>query len=213
MWIKICGTTNLEDALLAVDAGADAIGFVFAESPRRVEPDAVKRIVAALPASLEKVGVFVDEKPARVAEIAEETGLTTVQLHGARPYMVVPRETPRGRLLVTTVVAAAESFFVARAERNIVIHSFDRMLVDSSATRGGSGNTFDWRKLQPIMPTLRLPVIVAGGLTPQNVAEAISILRPWGVDVVSGVEHTPGRKDPYKVRAFVAAAREAGSKL
>jgi phosphoribosylanthranilate isomerase len=205
MWIKICGTTNLEDALLAVDAGADAIGFVFAESPRRVEPEVVKRIVEELPSSVEKVGVFLNEDAERVMEVAQRAGLTGAQLQGG-----VTCTKPGQKLTITAVVSPSD--LVALQPRP----GIDRVMVDSGGARGGTGHTFDWSAAAPHLHDLRrqnLPVIIAGGLTPQNVADAIRILRPWGVDVVSGVEASPGRKDLDKVRAFIRAAREAGSEL
>jgi len=204
MWIKICGTTSLEDALLAVDAGADAVGFVFAESPRRVEPAAVKCMVADLPESVEKVGVFVNERAECVMEIARETRLTGAQIHGLSEKATFGRG-----LKITAVVSPVEL-------ASVPLRPFvARLMVDTGGARGGTGKTFDWSAVAPSFNELRahgLKLIVAGGLTPDNVAEAIRILRPWGVDVVSGVEAAPGRKDPGKVRAFIAAAREAGSR-
>lgn len=205
MWIKICGTTNLEDALLAVDAGADAVGFVFAESPRRVEPMVAKRIVAELPESVEKIGIFVNEQAERVLEIAHETGLTGAQLHGGRD------NTRAVRGLATAAVVSPLDLPGLQLDADIT-----RVMVDSGGVRGGTGRTFDWNAAVLAFGELREQgrrLIVAGGLTPENVVDAIRILRPWGVDVVSGVEQSPGRKDPDKVRAFVAAAREAGSSL
>lgn len=218
MWVKICGTTSLEDALLAAEAGADAVGFVFAaESPRRVEPKQVAEIVAQLPKSIEKVGVFLNERPARIREIVKSTGLTTVQLYGAEPVALAAQLYPEGEkrpriycaISMKTVFSAANAAAALRVTRERPV--YDAVLVDSgSASRGGgTGLTFDWERARPFINGLKKSgkVIVAGGLKPENIARAIEIFRPWGVDVCSGVEREPGKKDPEKVRAFVAAAR------
>ncbi|MFB3815803.1 MAG: phosphoribosylanthranilate isomerase [Terriglobales bacterium] len=215
-WVKICGTTNLQDARLAVEAGADAVGFVFAESPRRVEPAQVAEITAQLPESVEKVGVFVNERMARIREIVKQAGLTAVQLHGDETVeyasLLFPDDEDRAKLYralsMKTLFSAANVTAFLRGHR--VKPVFDAVLVDSgSPTRGGSGLTFDWERARPFVEGLKKSgkVIVAGGLTSENVAKAIEMFRPWGVDVASGVEQGPGRKDPAKVRAFVAAAK------
>ena len=217
IWIKICGTTSLEDAQLAVEAGADAIGFVFAESPRRVTPEQVAEIVAQLPAKVEKVGVFVNERAANIRAVVKQAGLTGVQLHGDEPVGFAAQlfsEEGRPRLYralsMRTVFSAANVTTLLREHRTKPV--FDALLVDSgSPTRGGTGLTFDWDRAQPFITGLKKSgkVIVAGGLTPENVARAIAMFRPWGVDVASGVEREPGKKDPDKLRAFVQAARQA----
>jgi phosphoribosylanthranilate isomerase len=221
MWVKICGTTNLDDALLAAEAGADAVGFVFAaESPRLVEAKQVAQIVERLPESIEKVGVFLNERPGRIREIVKQTGLTTVQLYGAEPVTLAAHLYPAGEkrpriycaVSMKTVFSAANAAAALRVARERPV--YDAVLVDSgSASRGGgTGLTFDWERARPFITGLKKSgkVIVAGGLKPENVVKAIEMFRPWGVDVCSGVEREPGKKDPDKVRAFVAAARSAG---
>jgi len=206
-WIKICGTTNLEDALIAVDAGADALGFVFWEkSPRNVDPSVVRRIVSALPGKLEKVGVFVGEPFERVQRIVEEAGLTAAQLHFRNPAMA---DWESANFKKYVVVALCETRSDEAPPRWA-----DAIFLDSGNSQkpGGTGKTFDWQGRAPIAETFRgngHKIVVAGGLTPENVGEAIRILEPWGVDVVSGVEAGPGKKDPERIRAFIEAVKEA----
>jgi len=218
-WVKICGITNLEDALTAVEAGADALGFVFYEkSPRRTDAERVREIVARLPAGTEAVGVFVKESAERIAESVRQTGLTAVQLSQGEPvagfikYLrTEPNMNPRPKII--SVIPGGElsdgNFFIADELKN-ALHA---LLIDSisAAQPGGTGTRFDWKQARGMVEMLRLriPTIVAGGLTPENVTEALSLLHPWGVDVSSGVESRPGKKDPEKVRAFVAAVRQA----
>jgi phosphoribosylanthranilate isomerase len=215
MWVKICGTTNLQDALVAVDAGADAIGFVFGPSKRRVTPEQVAEITRALPDDIEKVGVIVNETPERIAEIVRVAGLTGVQLQGDETPAFTNALRRLGlRLLVKTVQASAGiDTLAARIEsyREVV----DGILLDSGspAERGGTGKRFAWKEAAGVLSGIPngTPVIVAGGLSPENVSEAIATLHPWGVDVVTGVESEPGKKDPEKVRAFIEAARKASA--
>jgi phosphoribosylanthranilate isomerase len=215
MWVKICGTTNLQDALVAVDAGADAIGFVFGPSKRRVTPEQVAEITRALPEAIEKVGVIVNETPERLAEIVRVAGLTGVQLQGDETPAFTNALRRLGlRLLVKTVQASAGiDTLAARIEsyREVV----DGILLDSGspAERGGTGKRFAWKEAAGVLSGIPngTRVIVAGGLSPENVSEAIATLHPWGVDVVTGVESEPGKKDPEKVRAFIEAARKASA--
>jgi phosphoribosylanthranilate isomerase len=215
LWIKICANTSLADAQLAAEAGADAVGFVFAPSPRRVTAEQVARIVPHLPAALEKIGVFVDAGFDEIAATAEAAGLTGVQLHFDAPVELAARLRERfgPGLRILGVVhfdsAAGERVAAIAGEANI-----DALLVDSRTAEavGGTGVAFDWAAASKALfqnARARKRLIAAGGLTPANVAEAIATLRPWGVDVVSGVESAPGRKDPAKVRAFIANARAA----
>lgn len=212
MWVKICGTTNLEDALLAVDAGADAVGFVFAEnSKRRVTPEQVALITRALPDRIEKVGIVVNETAERIAEIVRVAGLTGVQLQGDEsPELTRELRRLNPRLLVKTVQASAGTDTLATRIAPYSAH-VDAILLDSGspAERGGTGKRFAWKEAAEALHKIDTPIIVAGGLNPDNVAEAIATLQPWGVDVVTGVERELGKKDPDKVRAFVAAARNA----
>ncbi|MGH9564171.1 MAG: phosphoribosylanthranilate isomerase [Terracidiphilus sp.] len=215
LWIKICANTSLADAQLAAQAGADAVGFVFAPSSRRVTADQMAKITPHLPATLEKIGVFVDAAFEEIAATVEMAGLTGVQLHlGSKPVLTAQlRERFGAALRITGVVhfdaAAGEGAAALACDASI-----DALLVDSRtvAAVGGTGQTYDWNLASKTLfhkADGRKPLIAAGGLDPENVAEAIAILRPWGVDVASGVEVAPGRKDAAKVRAFIAAARQA----
>ncbi len=218
LWIKICGSTSLEDALVAVEAGADALGFVFAPSPRRVTAAEVAAIAPHLPATVEKIGVFVDAGLEEIDATARACGLTGVQLHWEAapelPAKLHERLGPELRILrVVHFNAGAPEPVADRIVGHARNPHVDAILVDSrTATAvGGTGATFDWvearRTVFADAGSLRL--IAAGGLNPENVAEAIAALRPWGVDAVSGVEAKPGRKDPEKVRAFLVRARSA----
>ncbi len=209
VWVKICGTTSLEDAQVAIEAGADALGFVFADSPRCIVPATAAEIVCALPEHVEKVGVFVNESAARIHEIAEQVGLTAVQLHGDESVEFA-RQFSGSNLRVFKAIPVRGGFaagMIAFVEKGEV----DAVLLDTAAAlRGGTGLSFDWRTVAEYMPAHGdndMRVIVAGGLTPLTVPHAIRILRPWGVDVASGVECEPGKKDHEKVREFVRAAK------
>jgi phosphoribosylanthranilate isomerase len=210
LWIKICANTSVEDARMAADAGADALGFVFAPSPRRVTPAQATAIIGELPAAIEKIGVFVDAPFAEIVTTVEACGLTGVQLHcGADETLtaqVRARFGPDLRIL-RVVHFAPEAKIPDDANA-------DAILIDSrTATAvGGTGVAYDWSLAATTLfqkAKARERLVAAGGLSPENVAEAIARLRPWGVDVVSGVEAAPGRKDAAKVRAFVANARAA----
>jgi phosphoribosylanthranilate isomerase len=216
-WVKICGTTNLEDARAAVEAGADAVGFVFAESPRQIQPEAAAKIVRELSPQVEKVGVFVNHPAERIREIVEQVGLTALQLHGdeqdlARSEAILPWAEERG-LRIIVAVSGLEGAGTGVKRPKTGAYSRTALLVDSMtpSLRGGSGVTWDWKQLAPFVDAIRgaVDVIVAGGLQTENVQEAIRVLHPWGVDVVSGVEREPGKKDHEKVKAFVAAVRAA----
>jgi phosphoribosylanthranilate isomerase len=223
-WVKICGMTNLEDALVAVDAGADAVGFVFhPESPRNVSPGVVREIVSRLPAKIEKVGIFVGDRVGGIAakrRIAHEAGLTAIQ-----PYTY---SSPNLRTLKEWISLDRKLFvawpadrvfkgrlggFKWRAEAKGKVRA---ILLDSGTSMhpGGTGQLFDWKKVKIVLSAVEgFDFVVAGGLSPQNVCQAIEILQPWGVDVVSGVEARPGKKDAEKVRAFVKAVREMDRKV
>ena len=213
LWIKICGNTSLDDAKLAAEAGADAVGFVFAPSPRCVTQEQVAAIVPHLPPALEKIGVFVDASFHEITYIVESCGLTGVQLHFDAPrdlpIRLRARFGPRVRILR---VAHFDGGGATAAFNPKSASSVDAILIDSHTTYapGGTGVPFDWTAARPIFDQFakERKLIAAGGLNPENVARAISILHPWGVDVVTGVELAPGRKDSGKVRAFVASARE-----
>jgi phosphoribosylanthranilate isomerase len=218
VWIKICGNTSLADARLAVDAGADAVGFVFAPSPRHVTVSEVAGIAAHLPATVEKIGVFVDAGFEDIYTTVRSCGLTGVQLHfeapAGLPAKIRERLGPHLRILR---VVHFEAGAVARISEQVAEHArnphVDGVLVDSRTAKavGGTGVAFDWARARRTVfrDSDELKLIAAGGLSPANVAKAIAALKPWGVDVVSGVEAAPGRKDAEKVRAFVAKARAA----
>src|SRR6266853_4867395 len=253
-WVKICGITNVDDALAASEAGANAVGFVFyRKSSRHVMVETVQSIAAKRPQQVEKVGVFVNETVECVRDTVKEAGLTMVQLSGdettefsralhkgfangsKRPMifrcypaklfdapgersvgwdpvaagLVGPDEAYKGKRVHKIHVAKnGDLFLETHGFRPGVISG---VLLDSSndERRGGTGQKFDWERVQPWAGIINSisKLIVAGGLRPGNVQEAIHILHPWGVDVSSGVEHEPGKKDPRKVRAFVQAVR------
>ncbi|MGB7585280.1 MAG: phosphoribosylanthranilate isomerase [Terriglobales bacterium] len=219
-WVKICGIANVEDALTAVDAGADALGFVFYEkSPRHVTRDAVRDIVRRLPAEIEKVGVFVDESLDEMEDVAERVGLTGIQLNVRLrcPHkdesVTFSSKTAKYIALRVDQLADDQGRFDSFAWSKGT-EKFIRAIFLDSATKtkpGGTGKTFDWKKAEQTVQVLQqnFHVVVAGGLTPTNVTEAMRILKPWGVDVSTGVEAHPGKKDPGKVRAFIAAVRHA----
>jgi phosphoribosylanthranilate isomerase len=216
IWIKICANTSLEDALLAADAGADAVGFVFAPSPRRVTAAQVADIVPHLPVTIEKIGVFVDATLEEIVSTVEACGLTGVQLHfdaaPELPAKLHERLGPKLRILsVVHFSAGTGEQQAVRIDEHVRNPHVDAVLVDSRTEMavGGTGATFDWAGARKTLfqDARACKLIAAGGLNPDNVAEAIATLRPWGVDVVSGVEAAPGRKDRTKVREFVARAR------
>jgi phosphoribosylanthranilate isomerase len=215
-WVKICGTTSLHDAQMSVASGADALGFIFAPSSRRIEVAVAAEIVAALPDGVEKIGVFVNQTPARVTEIATQVGLTGVQLQGDESAEQLPefRQALGDRKIIKTLQArepeAAGQDAIANYAQSGA--SIDAVLLDSGTAgqRGGTGVPFAWEKALPLAANIQeaIPLIIAGGLNAQNVGEALRLFRPWGVDVVSGVESEKGKKDEAKLRAFIAAVRQ-----
>lgn len=206
--VKVCGITNAEDALAAVEAGADALGFIFYEkSPRYVVPTVAANIIAELPPLVTPVGVFVNEGLATVRSIMDTCGLAMAQLHGdenvsycrelARPAMKALRLRDRGSLL------ALAEYQGRGGVRGFVLDAF------SELSYGGTGQITDWGLAAEVAKST--PILLAGGLTPDNVTEAIRTVRPYGVDVSSGVESAPGKKDHAKMRAFVDAVRVVSS--
>jgi len=190
------------------------VGFVFAPSPRRVTAEQVAAIVPELPAKIEKIGVFVGASVDEIIATVEAAGLTGVQLHWDAPPQLLPRLCARfGRGLKIISVLHFEAT-TTRAMPALAFNAdADAILVDSQTASavGGTGKAYDWETARQMIfyASGQSKLIAAGGLTPENVAEAISMLCPWGVDVVSGVEFAPGRKDAAKVRAFIANARAA----
>lgn len=206
--VKICGITSPEDARLAIEAGADAVGFVFfSMSPRQTTVERAAEIGRTLPTTVQRVGVFVDETPEAMARAADAVGLDLLQLHGnespealaglARPVIKAVR--------VGKGFAHDEALRFAATASGLLV---DTRLPGETQLPGGTGVPFDWSLVKGLAE--RVPfLMLAGGLGPQNVAEAIRAVRPHAVDVSSGVESLPGRKDAEKVRAFVRAVREA----
>jgi len=212
--VKICGVTNVEDAITAVEAGADAIGLNFySGSKRYIEPQKARRVVDSIDAKAEMVGVFVNESPSTICETANGSSLRIIQLHGEQ----LPN------LAQLLVGFGGESVSIIRAHPfgprglDAIYESIffpcgtasDAVIVDAAVEgmHGGTGRTVDWNALAHYEEAIgKVPLILAGGLTPDNVAEAIRIVRPAAVDVASGVESSPGKKDPAKVRDFVANA-------
>jgi phosphoribosylanthranilate isomerase len=224
LWIKICANTTLDDALLAADLGADAVGFVFAPSKRQVTSAQVAAIAPRLPSQVERVGVFTGSTSGDltlIAQAAEQSGITAIQLHGGIDSLFVERLRHRLGPAFSIIQSAHWTIHEndASAQRLTpqlaelaVAHSPDRLLLDAKlgAASGGLGLAFDWSCAQPSLATQpQLRIIVAGGLRPDNVAQAIAQLKPYGVDVASGVEQSPGKKDPAKLKAFIQAARGA----
>jgi phosphoribosylanthranilate isomerase len=215
-WIKICGTTNLEDALAAVEAGADALGFIFTDSPRRITPEAAREIVANLPDSVQKIGVFVNASRDRVHNIVSRVGLTGVQLHGTENEEYVEElcrgwnqtKTRKHQVRVIKAVPVRPGF---ENTLRALSRSLDLFLLDSGA--GGTGQSFDPKTALAGLKKTPVRFIAAGGLRPENVSKAIAVLNPWGVDVASGVEKEKGKKDHTKLKAFVQAVRQADKKV
>ncbi|HVI09050.1 MAG TPA: phosphoribosylanthranilate isomerase [Candidatus Binatia bacterium] len=215
--MKICGITNLEDALLAVEAGADAVGFVFYEkSPRCVSLEAAREICSRLPERVEKVGVFVGAS-STVGDVIAQAGLTLAQIYARAQSGLTDQFLMQLPCRVISAIPVGNlrenelcGFHVSDKTRERIFAA----LIDSGSSDrpGGTGERFDWRAMTDLVNRLDLKFVAAGGLTPNNVIEAIQILRPWGVDVASGVEARPGKKDPAKVRAFVNAVREIDRK-
>jgi phosphoribosylanthranilate isomerase len=221
MWIKICANTNLDDAQLAAALGADAVGFVFAPSPRQVTAADVSRITPHLPETLECVGVFPALEAQQIAGIAQECGLTAVQLQGGVNLELMRQldEIFNGQVkLIQTVhwqvdADTANAAVVAEQLRKIDADGLAaRVLIDAKVgpALGGTGVSFDWDAARATLANagVALKLIVAGGLRADNVADAIHRMNPWGVDVASGVEQSPGRKSPEKLAAFIRAARD-----
>jgi phosphoribosylanthranilate isomerase len=202
VFVKVCGITTEEDALLAVALGADALGLVFAPgSPRQVRVEKARDIVGRLPpGEVLTFGVFRDERPARVVEIVNTVGLKGAQLHGREPLSEVRYVRQRVPLVIHAFTAGDPA--LASAANSPA----DILLLDSGD--GGTGRLFDWTLTEGLPGGM--PLLLAGGLTATNVAEAIRRVRPWGVDVSSGVETTPGsgRKDPRKLRRFLEEVKE-----
>jgi phosphoribosylanthranilate isomerase len=238
MFIKICANTNVEDALLAAELGADAVGFVFAPSKRRVMAEQVAEITSQLPAGVETVGVFATDDPDEIARYVRRAGLTAAQMHGvfdAARVRALAKEFGGELKMIQTVAYAVDA--VDAEERVDADDRFEwtlgtvfdepavwAVLIDAAkaGASGGLGVAMDWAHVAEIVRRAmrarggarepRPRVILAGGLNAENVARAIAEFEPWGVDVASGVEASPGKKDPERLRAFVQAARAAAKR-
>ncbi len=202
--IKICGITNQKDAEFAVQEGADALGFVFyAQSPRYVQPAVAQHIIASLPPFVVTVGVFVNHDLDMVKRVFDDCGLSLAQLHGDEsPAFCESLQRP----VLRAIRLRDRSSYLALAEwkgrigvRGFIIDAF------SPTAYGGTGHTTDWSLAGEVAKAV--PMLLAGGLTPENVQEAICQVQPYGVDVSSGVEQSPGRKDPAKIRDFIQSVR------
>ncbi len=202
VFVKICGITSEEDALLAVAMGADAIGFVFAPSPRRISPDLARDIARRLPGDALTVGVFRDERPERVAEVVNRAGLKGAQLHGHEPVSAIRYVRDRVGFVIRGLPAGHPDLHEAASVADIV-------LIDSNTP--GSGRVFDWSLSEGAPDGVRL--MLAGGLTPANVGEAIRAVRPWGVDTSTGVESSSGKKDARKLLQFIETAKRVGEEM
>jgi phosphoribosylanthranilate isomerase len=209
-WIKFCGTTSFEDALAAIEAGANALGFIFAPSKRRILPEKAQEIIQRLPREVERIGVFLDSKAEEIARTVREVELTGIQMHGARDippevYRHLPPERRDSLRKIKSILVSDD--FRSALESALAFSKFvDAWLLDSGA---GSGRMFTWPSAQAAVQNRDGRFIIAGGLTPENVSEAMHAFQPWGVDVVSGIEREPGKKDPVKMKAFIAAVRKA----
>ena len=201
--IKVCGITSIEDARAAVDAGADALGFVFYEGSKRYIPPAeARKITTSLPPLVVTVGVFVNTSPDEISAVARESGIGVVQLHGDE----TPEQASRVPFPVIKAIRVGDSLDQAEVE----LYPVQAILFDkrSDDMYGGTGKSFDWSILSGLDTGKK--VILSGGLTPENVAEAIGVVRPYAVDVSSGVEDSPGRKNHLKLRQFIQAVRNGG---
>ncbi len=202
--VKICGITNVEDAAAAVEAGADALGFVlYRKSPRYIEPALARQIIMSLPPLVIPVGVFVDEDQQVVRDLMDSCGLALAQLHGNESAIYCKEV---GRTVLKALRVKDRSTFLALAEfrgragvRGFILDAF------SDEVYGGTGQVIDWQLAAEAAKVAS--ILLAGGLTPDNVEKAIQVVQPYGVDVSSGVERAPGKKDHEKVRAFIRAAK------
>jgi phosphoribosylanthranilate isomerase len=219
MWVKICGNTNPEDAARAAELGAAAIGIIFAASRRQVSLTRAAAIRAGLPSGVERIGVFDSQSADEIADAAERAGLTGVQLHhefSERSLAVIRANLPETVEIIATLHWNVDESGVAehaagQLEKIAATGIVRRVLVDSKVNglSGGTGRAFDWSAAQRVFRQApkELKLILAGGLTPETVGEAIAELGPWGVDVSSGVESTVGRKDEARVAEFIRRAK------
>ena len=201
--VKVCGITNAGDARVAADAGADAVGLLFAESPRRVSVEEARGVCIALPENVLRVGVFVDEEPEEVLRISRELGLDLAQLHGEEAPETVTAVREGGVKVMKALRIRDAASLEALGE-----YDADLFLLDaySAKARGGTGERFDWGVAKSLRG--RDNIVVSGGLSPENVREAVELFEPYGVDASSSLEDEPGRKNGERVRRFVLAAKD-----
>jgi phosphoribosylanthranilate isomerase len=196
--IKICGITNLRDAAMAVSLGVDALGFVFAQSPRKITPPKVRKIIEALPPFIQTVGVFVDEGLGAILDIMEFCGLDLIQLHGNEPpelcRKLMPYAIKAFRIKDETSLSSLKPYQMAT--RALLLDTY------ISGRKGGTGEAFDW-KLALKATQLDIPIILSGGLGPANIEKAVSVVKPYAVDVNSGVEHRPGQKSHALIQEVI----------
>ena len=205
--MKICGITNIDDALLAAECGADAIGFIFAESPRKIDFDKAAEIASAVPAFVARVGVFVNA-PLKLVTDCLSTFLDYVQLHGEESvFECEALALCRGRSRVIKVFRVRDKSHIGVLDRYKDVTGMFQLDTHVPDAAGGTGRTFDWN-IAVEAKRWGKPVVLSGGLTPDNVAEAVAQVKPYAVDASSGVESTPGKKDPEKVRDFVKRAKQ-----
>jgi phosphoribosylanthranilate isomerase len=202
--VKICGITNVGDARVAANARADAVGLVFAESPRRVGVEEARAISIALPENILRVGVFVDEEPAEVLRISRGVGLDLAQLHGDETPEAVTAIRQGGVKVMKALRVGGDAVSIEALDE----YEADLILLDaySDKARGGTGERFDWGVAKSLRG--RDNIVVSGGLGPENVREAVALFEPYGVDASSSLEDEPGRKNGERVRRFVLAARD-----
>ncbi len=200
--VKVCGITNVEDALLAADAGADAIGLIFAESPRQVSVESAQEIASALPEDVLKVGVFVNEEPEEVLDLADEVGLDYVQLHGDESPQTVTDLRARSLKVIKALRVRDSASLEALEDYEPELFLLDAY---SEKARGGTGEKFDWELAKALKGYAN--ILVSGGLTPENVRAAVEFFEPYGVDASSSLEDAPGTKNDERVRRFVNAAK------
>ena len=197
MFVKICGITNVKDALDAIELGADAVGFLFTESPRKISVSKASEIVKQLPANFLTIGVFRDQEAREVIDTVREVGLLGAQMHGRESVAEVAEVIEHVRWVAKSVIAGSQEALKA--------DEFGTSLILVDSANPGTGTSYDLNLLQQIPKALRL--ILSGGLTVTNVGESIKVVSPWGVDVSSGVETSPGVKDRTKMRDFIKNAR------
>ncbi|MEK6713465.1 MAG: phosphoribosylanthranilate isomerase [Nitrospirota bacterium] len=199
--VKICGITNLEDAQAAAEAGADALGFVFyPDSPRFIDPGNARAIIAKLPVFITSVGVFVDESEDLIRRIIREGGIQILQFHGSESPVLCTRF--REKVIKAIRIKDEESI------SEMQMYDVDTFLLDTylDCAKGGTGKTFNWKYAEMAKGNGR--IILSGGLNPSNIGDAVRTLKPYGVDVSSGVEISPGKKDHVKIREFVREAKK-----